>query len=62
MKRILLITGLFLSAKLHSQNIKDYIFPEGIQKATFNYTNADGSKDEAFKIAMQDTIKRILAA
>lgn len=53
MKKILLITGLFLGDKLYSQNIKNYIFPDGIQKATFNYTKADGSKDDAFKMVYE---------
>jgi hypothetical protein len=46
MKRTLLVTGLFITVVSYSQSLKDYIFPNGIKKTTFNYTKSDGTRDE----------------
>lgn len=46
MKRILLASGLLFSSFSYSQNLKEYVFPEGIMKTTFNYTKSDGTRDE----------------
>lgn len=53
MKRILLATGLFVSSLSHSQNLKDYIFPDGILEARFNHTNTDGSRDKNFEMVYE---------
>lgn len=46
MKRILLALSLLLCLSTYSQNLKDYVFPDGILKTTFNYTKSDGTRDE----------------
>lgn len=53
MKRFLLGMGLFLTTVTYSQNLKDYIFPEGIRKTTFTHTNSDGSMDENSKMVYE---------
>lgn len=44
-KRLIISLHLFISLPVLSQNLKEYIFPNGILKTTFNYTKSDGTID-----------------
>lgn len=53
MRRILLTSSLLFSLSTYAQNLKDYVFPDGIMKTTFNYTKSDGTRDESFKMVYE---------
>ncbi|MGC4035231.1 MAG: hypothetical protein QM764_04655 [Chitinophagaceae bacterium] len=54
MKTLALLTVLvFLNKNVKSQNIREFIFPDGIKKSSLNFTNSDGSKDESSIMALE---------
>lgn len=53
MKKILLALSLLFSLSTYSQNLKDYVFPDGIMKTTFNYTKSDGTRDESSRMVYE---------